>query len=298
QANNMRDRGCNVILGLRPDGESWNKAKEDGFDVYGIREAVKRGDIIHFLIPDEVQKEVYEEKIEPEIEGKDVFSVSHGFNIFYEEIEPPKDMDVVMIAPKCPGPMFRRAFEQGSAVPGLFAVENDYSGNAKEIALAMAKATGLTRVGVIETTFKEEVETDLVGEQTVLVGGVSELIKAGFETLVDADYQPENAYFEVLNELKFIVDSIFEGGIEGMMQGVSNTAEYGGRTRGSRVIDDHVKESMKELLDEVQDGTFAKEWIAEKDKEDGKLEKLREQGKEHQIEKVGKKLRKLGGMGE
>jgi ketol-acid reductoisomerase len=221
---------------------------------------------------------------------------SHGFNIHFKQIVPPKDVDVIMIAPKAPGAILRRMYQQGSGTPGLLAVEQDASGNAKEIALAMAKGVGLTRIGVVETTFKEEVETDLFGEQAVLVGGVSELMKAGFETLVEAGYQPEIAYFECINELKLIIDLVYEHGIEGMMRAVSNTAEYGGRTRGAWIIDERVKETMKKMLSEVQNGKFAREWVAESRRGIPSLKRMREEAKQHMVERVGRELRKWAGI--
>lgn len=296
QSNNMRDSGCNVIIGNVRDDPFWKQAVEDGFDVYEISEAAKRGDIVHMLIPDEIQAQVYREQIADAMATGKVLCFSHGFNIHFKQIRPPKDVDVIMIAPKAPGAILRRSYQHGSGTPGLLAVEQDASGRAKEIALAMAKAAGLTRIGVVETTFKEEVETDLFGEQVVLVGGVSELIKAGFETLVDSGYQPEIAYFECLNELKLIVDLIYERGIEGMMKAVSNTAEYGGRTRGPRVIDERARETMKEILKDIQDESFAKEWIAESQRGVPELRKAREAAKEHLIEKVGRELRKWAGI--
>lgn len=298
QALNMRDSGCDVIIGLRRGGESWEKAEKDGFDVYEISEAAKRGDIIHILIPDEVQAEVYNEQIAPAMgEGKTI-GVSHGFNIHFKQIVPPHEADVLMIAPKAPGLTVRRTYKQGSGVPGLVAVAQDYSGEAMDTALAMAKAVGLTRVGCIETSFQEEVETDWFGEQTVLVGGVSELIKAGFETLVDEGYQPEVAYFECLNELKLIVDLIYESGIEGMMRAVSNTAEYGGRTRGSRIIDEDSREEMKDILEEIKDGTFAKEWATENDRGIPNLKEMREEAKDHMLENVGEEIREWANIEE
>lgn len=296
QANNMRDSGCKVIIGNVRGDPFWEQAKEDGFEVYEISEAARLGDVVHMLIPDEVQAQVYREQIAPSMGAGKVLCFSHGFNIHFKQIVPPRDIDVVMIAPKAPGAILRRAYQQGSGVPGLFAVEQDASGNAKEIALALAKAAGLTRVGVIETSFKEEVETDLFGEQVVLVGGVSELVKAGFEKLVEAGYQPEIAYFECLNELKLITDLIYEGGIEGMMRAVSNTAEYGGRTRGPMIIDDRVRKTMDKILKDIQNGEFAKEWIGEYQRGAPKLRKARETAKDHLIERIGRELRKWSGI--
>jgi ketol-acid reductoisomerase len=295
QANNLRDSGCRVIIGSIRD-PSYEQAVRDGFEVYGIPEAAKRGDIVHILIPDEYQAEVYERDIAPHLKSGKVLCFSHGFNIHFKQIVPPKDVDVIMIAPKAPGAILRRMYQQGSGTPGLLAVEQDASGNAKEIALAMAKGVGLTRIGVVETTFKEEVETDLFGEQAVLVGGVSELMKAGFETLVEAGYQPEIAYFECINELKLIIDLVYEHGIEGMMRAVSNTAEYGGRTRGAWIIDERVKETMKKMLSEVQNGKFAREWVAESRRGIPSLKRMREEAKQHMVERVGRELRKWAGI--
>ena len=292
QSNNLRDSGCKVIVGNVKDDPFWRQAVADGFEVMEIPEAAKRGDIVHMLIPDEVQAQVYREDIAPAMRTGKVLCFSHGFNIHFKQIVPPKDVDVIMIAPKAPGAILRRMYQEGSGTPGLLAVAQDYSGQAKQIALAMAKGVGLTRIGVVETTFKEEVETDLFGEQVVLVGGVSELMKAAFETLVEAGYQPEIAYFECLNELKLIVDLVYEHGIEGMMAAVSNTAEYGGRTRGKWVIDERVRETMKKILADVQSGKFAKEWVAEHQAKIPNLRKMREEAKGHLTERVGRELRK------
>jgi len=295
QANNLRDSGCRVIIGSIRDA-SYEQAVRDGFEVYSISEAAEIGDIVHMLIPDEYQAEVYNRDIAKHMKHGKALCFSHGFNIHFKQIVPPKDVDVIMIAPKGPGALVRRMYLQGSGVPGLLAVEQDASGMAKQIALALAKGVGLTRIGVIETTFKEEVETDLFGEQVVLCGGVTELIKAGFETLVEAGYQPEVAYFECLNELKLIVDLIYEHGIEGMWKAVSNTAEYGGRTRGPRIIDSHVRETIMKILKDIQSGDFAREWVEEAKKGIPTLKRMREEGKEHLIEKVGRELRKWAGI--
>lgn len=292
QANNMRDSGCNVVIGVLSGGPSWKKAKEDGFKVYEISEAAKRGDIIHMLIPDEFQAKVYNNEIAPAMEENKTLCFSHGFNIKFKEIVPPRNVNVIMIAPKSPGASVREEYKANSGVPGLLAVAQNPGGDAKEIALAMAKAVGLTRIGVVETSFKEEVETDLFGEQSVLVGGVPELMKAGFEILIDAGYQPEIAYFECINELKLIVDLIHKQGIEGMMQAVSNTAEYGGRTRGAELIDEEVRDKMRKILKEVRDGSFAREWVAENERGALKLNKMREEAKEELVEEVGRDLRK------
>ena len=295
QANNLRDSGCRVIIGSIRDA-SYEQAVRDGFEVHSIPEAAERGDIVHMLIPDEYQAEVYRRDIAPHMRRGKALCFSHGFNIHFRQIVPPPDIDVIMIAPKGPGALVRRMYLQGSGVPGLLAVAQDASGMAKQIALAMAKGVGLTRIGVIETTFREEVETDLFGEQVVLCGGVTELIKAGFETLVEAGYQPEVAYFECLNELKLIVDLIYEHGIEGMWKAVSNTAEYGGRTRGPRLIDAGVRETMRRILEDIQSGRFAQEWVEEAKRGIPTLKRMREEGKEHLIERVGRELRKWAGI--
>lgn len=295
QANNLRDSGCKVIIGSIKD-PSYDQAVKDGFEVYDIADAAKRGDIIHILIPDEYQAGVYKKDIEQHMKRGKALCFSHGFNIHFKQILLPKDIDVIMIAPKAPGAILRRMYQQGSGTPGLLAVAQDASGQAKQLALAMAKGVGLTRIGVVETTFKEEVETDLFGEQAVLVGGVSELMKAGFETLVQAGYQPEIAYFECINELKLIIDLVYEHGIEGMMKAVSNTAEYGGRTRGKWVIDERARETMKKMLAEVQNGKFAKDWAAESQRGIPELKRMREEANEHLVEKVGRDLRKWAGI--
>lgn len=295
QAQNLRDSGCRVIVGARK-GPSWERAERDGFEVYEVEEASKRADILHFLIPDEQQGPLYRNAISPHLKEGKTLGFSHGFNIHFGQIVPPPKVDVIMVAPKAPGAMLRKMYLQGSGTPGLVAVFQDATGKALRTALAMAKGIGLTRIGVLQTTFKEETETDLFGEQAVLVGGVSELIKAGFETLVEAGYQPENAYFECLHELKLIVDLIYERGIEGMMAAVSNTAEYGGRTRGPRLIGEETRKVMKELLRDIQNGTFAREWIEESQKGLPHLREMREKGKEHLIEKVGRELRKWAGI--
>ncbi|ENN96424.1 ketol-acid reductoisomerase [Methanocaldococcus villosus KIN24-T80] len=296
QALNMRDSGLNVILGLRPDGRSWKKAIEDNMNVKTIEEAAKEADIIHMLIPDEVQPIVYKKYIEKHLTEGKTLSFSHGYNIHYGLIIPPDNVNVTMVAPKAPGVKVRETYLEGFGVPGLVAVEQDYTGNALDIALGMAKAIGLTRVGVIKTTFKEETETDLFGEQVVLCGGVTELIKAAFETLVEAGYSPEMAYFETCHELKLIVDLIYQRGLEGMWQSVSNTAEYGGLTRRKRVINEESRKAMKEILKEIQEGDFAKEWSLENQAGAVKLNALRRLEREHLIEKVGKRLRKMCGL--
>jgi ketol-acid reductoisomerase len=295
QAKNLRDSGCKVIVGSIRD-PSYDQAVKDGFEVHDIVEATRRADIVHILIPDEYQGGIYKQDIAPNLKRGKALCFSHGFNIYFKQIVPPKDVDVIMIAPKGPGALVRRMYQQGSGTPGLLAVEQDASGKARQVALAMAKGVGLTRIGVVETTFKEEVETDLFGEQAVLVGGVSELMKAGFETLVDAGYQPEIAYFECINELKLIIDLVYEHGIEGMMKAVSNTAEYGGRTRGKWVIDERARKTMKKMLEEIQSGKFAKDWVEESKRGIPDLKKMRDDAKKHMVEKVGRDLRKWAGI--
>lgn len=295
QAKNLRDSGCKVIIGSIKDA-SYKQAKKDGFEVCDIAESAKRADIVHILIPDEYQAGIYKECIEPQMKKGKALCFSHGFNIHFKQIVPPKEVDVIMIAPKSPGAMLRHMYERGSGTPGLLAVQQDASGKAKKIALAMCKGVGLTRIGVVETTFKEEVETDLFGEQSVLVGGVSELMVAGFDTLVAAGYQPEIAYFECINELKLIVDLVYEHGIEGMMKAVSNTAEYGGRTRGKWLIDEKARQTMKKILDEIKSGKFAKEWVDESKAKLPNLSEMRDKAKKHQVEKVGRELRKWAGI--
>jgi ketol-acid reductoisomerase len=295
QANNLRDSGVNVIIGAR-DGSSAQRARQDGFEVYSISEAAARGDIVHMLIPDEIQAEVYKENIAQHMKRGKTLCFSHGFNIHFRWILPPPDIDVIMIAPKAPGAMLRQMYLRDSGTPGLLAVYQDASGHAKETALALAKGVGLTRIGVVETTFKEEVETDLFGEQVVLVGGVSELIKAAFETLVQAGYQPEVAYFECLNELKLIVDLIYEHGLTGMFAAVSNTAKYGGFTRGPKIVDQRVRQKMVEILADIQSGAFAEEWRKETEAGLPNLKRMREELSRHLIEQVGKQLRKWAGI--
>jgi len=296
QAKNLRDSGLNVIIGLRPEGKSWNRAKNDGFDVYPISEAAEKADIIFMLIPDMVQPSVYEEAVAPHLaEGKTI-DFAHGFNIHFKQITPPSYVDVVMVAPKSPGPRLRETYLNGFGVPALVAVHQDYTGHAKETALAISKALGCTRAGVLETTFKDETESDLIGEQTVLVGGLIELIKKGFEVLVEAGYPPELAYFEACNEAKLIMDLIYQKGITGMLKAVSDTAKYGGLTVGPKVIDDHVKENMKRAVENVRNGTFAKEWIEEHRKGEKKLKILMQEIEEHELERVGKFIRKMAGI--
>jgi ketol-acid reductoisomerase len=293
QAKNLRDSGVDVIIGVREGGPSWKRAREDGFEVLPIPEAAEQGDVVHILIPDEVQPRVYREQIHDHLDEGDALGFSHAFNVHYGLIEPPEHVDVILVAPKGPGHMVRKLYTEGFGTPALIAVHQDYTGRAKDLALAMAKAMGFTRAGVIETTFREEVETDLFGEQVDLVGGVLYLILYAFETLVEAGYQPEVAYFETLHELKLIVDLIHERGLSGMLEAVSNTAEYGGLTRGKRIIN---KEEMKKVLEEIQTGKFAREWTMENESGRIVLRRLREEIKDHEIERVGRRLRKMMGF--
>lgn len=296
QALNMRDSGINVIVGSRKD-PSGELAAKDGFKVLPIAEAAKKADIIHILIPDEHQKSVYETDIKPGLKEGNALMFSHGFNIRFKKIVPPKGVDVIMVAPKGPGILVRKTYEDGFGTPCLIAVEKDATGKAKETVLALAKAIGGTKAGVIETTFTEETETDLFGEQVDLCGGCTELIKASFDTLIDAGYQPEIAYFEVCHELKLITDLVQKGGLEYMWTKVSNTAEYGGRTRGKRIITPQTRVVMKEILKEIQTDKFANEWISECEKGIPNLKKMRQEDAKLQIEKVGAKLRKMFNFG-
>ncbi len=294
QAQNMRDSGLNVIIGLRPDSGHVKIAKEDGFEVLTPAEASAKADVIQVLAPDTVQRKIYEESIRPNLKKGKALVFSHGFNIHYEAIQPTPDIDVYMVAPKGPGHLVRRVYREGGGVPCLIAVHQDATGEAYQRALAHASAVGGGRAGILETTFKDETETDLFGEQAVLCGGLSSLIMAGFETLTEAGYDPDIAYFECLHEVKLITDLIYEGGIANMRYSISDTAEYGDLTRGPRIIDAGVKARMKEVLSEIQKdkgAKFAKEWMAETDQGYPNYKKLQEQGKTHPIEVVGKKLR-------
>lgn len=293
QAQNLKDSGMDVIVGLRKGSKSWPAAEEAGLVVKTVSEAAAEADIIQILLPDEVQPKVYREEIAPHLKPGNALMFSHGFNIHYHQIVPPDNVDVLMVAPKSPGHLVRRMYVEGKGVPALLAIYQDTTGKAKELGLAYAKAIGCTRAGVIETTFKEETETDLFGEQAVLCGGCTALIQAAFETLVEAGYQPEIAYFECLHELKLLVDMMYEGGIKYMRFSISDTAEYGDLTRGPRVIDDHVRATMKQLLREVQDGTFAREWILENQAGRPVFNALRQRAREHLIEKVGDQLRAM-----
>jgi ketol-acid reductoisomerase len=292
QSLNLRDSGIAVIIGLRP-GKSWQKASEEGFQVFSVSEAVQKANIVQILLPDEQQAAVYRTEIHPHLREGMCLSFSHGFNIHFGQIVPPPTVDVIMIAPKGPGSMVRRTYEEGKGVPALIAIHQDVTGKAKEIALGYAKGIGATRAVVLETTFREETETDLFGEQTVLCGGVTSLIKAGFETLVDAGYAPEMAYLEILHELKLIVDLIYEGGFTKMRSAISNTAQYGDLTRGPRVIGPEVYDAMQEILDEIQSGEFAREWILENMVNRPVFNALTRADEDHLIEFVGKDLRSL-----
>ncbi|MEL6777324.1 MAG: ketol-acid reductoisomerase [Cyanobacteria bacterium J06597_16] len=292
-ALNLKDSGVKVIVGLYEGSRSKPKAEAEGLTVKSVADASKEADFIMILLPDEIQRSVYKESIEPGLEAGNVVAFAHGFNINFAQIVPPKDVDVVMAAPKGPGHLVRRTYEQGQGVPALFAVYQDASGQARDIAMAYTKGIGGTRAGVLETTFREETETDLFGEQAVLCGGLSELIKAGFETLVEAGYQPELAYFECLHEVKLIVDLIVEGGLATMRDSISNTAEYGDYTRGPRVITADTKAAMKQILKEIQTGQFAREFVLEAQSGNAGFNATRRIESEHQIEEVGKDLRAM-----
>jgi ketol-acid reductoisomerase len=290
-ALNLKDSGLDVVVGLRKDSPTWTKAEEDGVNVASVHEAVSDAELVAMLVPDQHQAACYTEAVEPNLDPKAALLFAHGFNIHFGQIRPPAENDVVMIAPKAPGPLVRRTYESGSGTPALLAVHQDATGKAAQRALAYARGLGCTRAGVIETTFAEETETDLFGEQAVLCGGTSRLIQAGFETLVEAGYQPEIAYFECMHELKLIVDLLYEGGFEGMRNAISDTAEYGDLTRGRKVIDENVERSMRVILDDIQSGAFAREWVLENRAGTPVLDAERRRQSEHRIEEVGSKLR-------
>jgi ketol-acid reductoisomerase len=290
---NLKDSGVDVVVGLRPDSASVAKARESGLEVTDIAEAASRGDIVMVLAPDEKHGEIYRGQIADGIAPGNLLLFGHGFSIHYGEVEPPPDVDVALVAPKGPGHLVRRQYTEGSGVPGLIAVQQDPTGNAQGLTLAYAKGIGCTRGGVIETTFKDETETDLFGEQAVLCGGVSELVTAGYETLVEAGYDPRLAYFECLHELKLIVDLMYEKGITGMRYSISNTAEYGDLTRGKRVISETTRQAMRDILGEIQSGAFAREWIAENRAGQENFQRMRAEGANHQIEREGKELRSM-----
>lgn len=291
QSMNLKDSGCDIVLGLRLGGKSDTKAKDYGFRTMSIEDAVKYADIVQILIPDELQAKVYEKQIKPYMRKGQYLMFSHGFNIHYKKIVAPEDVNVIMVAPKGPGHTVRSEFLEGRGVPSLIAVYQDSSGNSKEVALSYASAIGAGRAGIIETTFKEETETDLFGEQAVICGGVSALIKAGFETLVDAGYSPYMAYFEVLHEMKLLIDLINQGGLADMRYSISNTAEYGDMTRGPKVIGKESREAMKNLLKDIQSGAFANEFLDEMETGCHKFNQLRKENADHLIEKVGQEIR-------
>ncbi len=290
-AQNLRDSGVKVVVSELAGTANAKRAEEAGFVVLTAAEATKQAEAVMMLVPDQTQAVVYAKEVAPNLKDGAMLMFAHGFNIHFGQIVPPKTIDVTMVAPKGPGHLVRRQFEEGKGVPALIAVHQDASGKARDLALAYARGIGATRAGVLETTFAEETETDLFGEQAVLCGGCSELITAGFDTLVEAGYQPEIAYFECLHELKLIVDLIWEHGIAGMRYSISDTAEYGDLTRGPRVIDENVRETMRELLADIQSGEFAREWILENQANRPVFNALQRQGKEHLIEQVGKELR-------
>jgi ketol-acid reductoisomerase len=290
-ALNLKDSGVSVVVGLRAQSSSVEKAREHGLEVLDPTDAASHGDVVMMLVPDELHHDAWESSVEDGIAAGNLLMFGHGFSIHYGEVVPPPDVDVALVAPKGPGHLVRRQFLEGSGVPGLVAVHQDSSGQALQVALAYAKGIGCTRGGVIETTFKDETETDLFGEQAVLCGGVTELVRAGYETLVDAGYDPRLAYFECLHELKLIVDLMYEKGIAGMRYSISNTAEYGDMTRGSRVISDATRQAMKKILTDIQSGDFAREWIAENRAGQENFRRMRNEQSRHQVEVVGKELR-------
>ncbi|GGN92495.1 ketol-acid reductoisomerase [Saccharibacillus kuerlensis] len=291
-AQNLRDSGLQVVVGLR-EGKSANKAKEDGFEVLSVADATKRADIVQILMPDETQASVYKSEIEPNLKSDATLLFAHGFNVHFGQIVAKEGNDVLLVAPKSPGHMVRRTYEEGFGVPGLIAIHQDATGKAKDIGLAYAKGIGCTRAGVIETSFREETETDLFGEQAVLCGGVSALVKAGFETLTEAGYAPEMAYFECLHELKLIVDLMYEGGLSTMRDSISNTAEYGDYVTGPRIVTEDTKKAMKEVLSDIQQGKFARDFMLENQSGRAFLTATRRNESEHQLEVVGSQLREM-----
>lgn len=291
-AQNLRDSGYDVVVGLRP-GKSREKAEEDGFTVRSVAGAVRESDVVMVLLPDERQTDVYYESIQPNLAPGNALAFAHGFNVHFSQIVPPFDVDVFLVAPKGPGHLVRRTYEDGAGVPALYGVEQDVTGEAKKVALAYAQGIGAARAGVLETSFQEETETDLFGEQAVLCGGLTNLIKAGFETLTEAGYQPEVAYFECLHEMKLIVDLIYEGGLENMRYSISDTAQWGDFVSGPRVVNDDTKARMKEVLEDVQSGEFAKGWVLENKANRPKYNAINKKENQHPIEKVGRELRDL-----
>jgi len=292
-ALNLKDSGVQVVVGLREDSASAEKARGEGLEVLGVADAASRGDVVMVLLPDERHGAIWEAEIADGIAPGNLLMFGHGFSIHFGTVEPPPEVDVGMVAPKGPGHLVRRQFVAGEGVPGLAAVHQDATGSARDLVLAYARGIGCTRAGVIETTFKDETETDLFGEQAVLCGGVSELVRAGYETLVEAGYDPRLAYFECLHELKLIVDLMYEKGITGMRYSVSNTAEYGDLTRGKRVIAEPTRTAMREILGEIQSGQFAREWIAENNAGQENFQRMREEEKNHQVEREGRELRSM-----
>ncbi|SHF98124.1 ketol-acid reductoisomerase [Desulfacinum infernum DSM 9756] len=293
QAQNLRDSGVQVIVGQRPGSANYEKAVEDGFEPVSAREAAEAADVIQMLVPDHIQAKLYRDDVAPFMTPGKTLLFSHGFNIHFGQIVPPKDVDVVMVAPKGPGHLVRSEYVRGAGVPALVAIHQDATGQALQTALAYAKGIGATRAGVMETTFQEETETDLFGEQAVLCGGVSELIKAGFETLVEAGYQPEIAFFECMHELKLIVDLIYQGGLSYMRYSISDTAEYGDYTRGKRIITEETRKEMKKILEEIQTGQFAREWILENQAGTPMFRTMRRRERAHLVEEVGARLRAM-----
>jgi ketol-acid reductoisomerase len=292
-ALNAKDSGANVVIGLYKGSRSTAKAEAEGLAVKSVGDAVAAADLIMILLPDETQKEIFESEIRPNLAAGKVLAFAHGFNIHFSQVVPPSDVDVIMVAPKGPGHLVRRQYQEGKGVPCLFAVYQDATGNARDIAMAYAKAIGGTRAGILETSFREETETDLFGEQVVLCGGLTALIKSGFETLVEAGYQPELAYFECLHEVKLIVDLIVEGGLSKMRDSISNTAEYGDLTRGPRLVDDNTRKEMRKILNEIQTGQFAKEFVLENQSGKAAFNAMRRRESEHSIEAVGTELRSM-----
>ena len=292
-ALNLRDSGVDVVIGLREDSASAEVARSEGLEVLPVAEAASRGDIVVILVPDELHHDVFVNEVADGLAPGNLLVFGHGFSVLYGEVEPPPEVDVILAAPKSPGHMVRRQYEAGSGVPGLIAIDQDATGRARDMALAYAKGIGCTRAGVFETTFKDETETDLFGEQAVLCGGASALVQAGFETLVDAGYDPQMAYFECLHELKLIVDLMYEKGLAGMRYSISNTAEYGDYTRGSRVVNEETKAEMKKILEEIQAGDFAREWIAENRAGQENFKRMREEQATSQIETTGRELRSM-----
>ncbi|MEN1968135.1 ketol-acid reductoisomerase [Lentibacillus sp. N15] len=291
-SQNLRDSGYDVVVGLRP-GKSQQKAEEDGFTVLSVAEAVSQADVVMILLPDEMQPKVYQESIKDNLKPGSAIAFAHGFNIHFTQVVPPSDVDVFMVAPKGPGHLVRRTYEEGAGVPALYAVHQDVTGNAKQLSLAYADGIGAARAGILETSFQEETETDLFGEQSVLCGGLTSLIRSGFETLVEAGYQPEIAYFECLHEMKLIVDLVYEGGFENMRYSISDTAQWGDFVSGPRVVNDETKARMKEVLADIQSGEFAKGWILENQANRPKFNAINNKENNHLIETVGRELREL-----